>query len=81
LGVEIAGVIVELPTDESVLNNGTYKSKNLAIGCKVASVRVLILFGRVHQLTIEWKELSWYPCNVCCSPMAKCLPNSRLSLH
>jgi len=37
LGGEIAGVVVELPTEESVLNNETYKSKNLAKGSKVAS--------------------------------------------
>ena len=44
LGKETSGVVVELPTDESVLKNATYKSKNLAIGCKVTSVRVLVTF-------------------------------------
>jgi len=38
LGTEIAGVVVGLPDDESVLNDETYKKKGLKVGAKVASV-------------------------------------------
>jgi hypothetical protein len=81
LGTETAGVVVELPTDESVINNETYKSKSLAIGCKVTSVSALDRLGKSYQLTIELKALSWYSCNVYCSPVAICPSSSHSSLH
>jgi NADPH2:quinone reductase len=46
LGKETAGVVVELPTDDSLLKNEAYKSKNLALGCKVTSVGILDRFGK-----------------------------------
>lgn len=42
LGKETAGVVVALPTDKTVLNNGTYKNKGFKIGGKVASVRICL---------------------------------------
>jgi NADPH2:quinone reductase len=44
LGKETAGVVVALPTDETVLNDGTYKNKGFKIGGKVASVRICLTF-------------------------------------
>ena len=41
LGREAAGVIIALPTDESVLNDEEYKLRGLKIGSKVAVVGLL----------------------------------------
>ena len=38
LGQEAAGTIVALPTDQDVLNNETFRGKNLTVGGKVAAV-------------------------------------------
>lgn len=43
---EVAGVIVELPTDESVLNNEAYKKRGFRKGDKVAVVRVSVYMAR-----------------------------------
>ena len=43
---EVAGVILELPTDESVLNNEAYKKRGFKKGGKVAIVRVLLYYMR-----------------------------------
>jgi len=60
LGKEISGVVVELPTDESVLNNATYQSKNLAIGSKVAS------YAGTHAtyIVIPWQYVHPVPASV-----------------
>ena len=39
---EVAGVILELPTDEGVLSNEAYKKRGFKKGGKVAIVRVLL---------------------------------------
>ena len=38
LGIEAAGIILSLPTDQDVLNNETYKKQNYEVGGKVAIV-------------------------------------------
>lgn len=39
LGAEAAGVIVKLPTDESVLNDEAFKRRGYRVGMKVLVVR------------------------------------------
>lgn len=53
LGVETAGVVVGLPRDEAVLNNETYRSKNLVIGSKVACVGALNRRRILRQLIMH----------------------------
>ena len=44
LGIEAAGIILSLPTDQDVLNNETYKRLNFVVGGKAAVVRPLPLY-------------------------------------
>ena len=43
IGKESAGVIVELPTDEAVLNDPDYKKRGYKQGSRVAVVRYTVL--------------------------------------
>ncbi|EIN04575.1 NAD(P)-binding protein [Punctularia strigosozonata HHB-11173 SS5] len=53
LGTEGAGIIVELPTDESVLNHEHFKKRGYAIGAKVATYQ---LGAYQEYISIPWNN-------------------------
>lgn len=57
IGKEASGVVVALPTDESVLNNPDYKKRGYKEGSRVAVVRCAIYTlscssSRAHRITL-----------------------------
>jgi NADPH:quinone reductase-like Zn-dependent oxidoreductase len=62
IGKEASGVVVALPTDESVLNNPDYKKRGYKEGSRVAVVRcaVYTLLAVAHEPT----GLSWFTCGI-----------------
>ena len=44
LGVEAAGVIVALPTDQSLLEDASFKERGLSVGARVVVVRATRIY-------------------------------------
>ncbi|KAF9532092.1 hypothetical protein CPB83DRAFT_57219 [Crepidotus variabilis] len=58
IGQEMSGIIIALPTDESILNNETYKRKGLKVGSKVV---VDIRGAHATYAAISWALVSPVP--------------------
>ncbi|KAF8079186.1 hypothetical protein FPV67DRAFT_1402721 [Lyophyllum atratum] len=61
LGKEAAGTIVALPSEETVLNNETYKKNGFKVGGKVA---VDFLGTHASYISVPWKSVYPVPDNV-----------------